>query len=204
MPTEPLPVASADLQQQHVGLRSIFFVVLIAGVHQELVAGETLRPVTLFAGLARRAQVLYRRWNRARIGVESNGNHLPQAGKLRPHEPSRARSDVTLDAGHARVRRILIGGVFGIHHGMARLAAEIGRVHVLDTAVRGGPDDQKIEHGRHGYIFQGATHHGQAKVDGGKTAGRAPAVRADCVAGSRCRGESAAGRGRKCPAGSDR
>src|SRR5580658_4962878 len=89
-----LPRASTNVQLQYVRLRCVFFVVLVAGVHQELVAGKALRPVTLFTGFTRRAEVLYRRRNGARIVVERYHENLPRTGNLRPHKPPRSGPDM--------------------------------------------------------------------------------------------------------------
>src|SRR5208282_886020 len=94
------PGASAHLQEQDVLLRCVFFVVLVAGIHQELASGKALRPVTLLTGLARRPEVLYGRRNGARISVKRYREDLPQTGKLRSHKPRRARSDVARDTLH--------------------------------------------------------------------------------------------------------
>ena len=73
--------------------------------------------------------------NRPRIRVESHGENLAQAGELALHEPGSAGPDVALDALDFGVRRVLIRGVLGLHHGVAGLAAEGDRIHVVDGAV---------------------------------------------------------------------
>src|SRR5580698_1224220 len=95
-----LPGASAHFQQQYVALGCVFFVIFVAGVYQQLVAGKALRPVTLLAGFARRAEACYRRRNGTRIDVERHHEKLPQARDLGPHKPRRSRTDVTFDARH--------------------------------------------------------------------------------------------------------
>ena len=95
-----LPGASAHFQQQYVALGCVFFVIFVAGVYQQLVAGKALRPVTLLAGFARRAEACYRRRNGTRIVVERHHEKLPQARDLGPHKPRRSRTDVTFDARH--------------------------------------------------------------------------------------------------------
>src|SRR5208283_969574 len=112
------PSTSAYFQQQDVLLGRVFLVVLVAGIHQELAAGKALRPVTLLTGLARRAEMLYRRRNGARISVERYREDLAQTGKLRAHKPRCSRPDVARDTVHPRVGRILIGRKLGIHHGV--------------------------------------------------------------------------------------
>ena len=86
----------------------------------DLVAVELLRPVALLAGVARRPQVLHRRRNRPRVGVERHRQHLPRAGELRLREPRRARTDVALHARDARVRAVLVRGELGLHHACGR------------------------------------------------------------------------------------
>src|ERR1039457_2801557 len=170
-----LPVASAHLQQKHVRLRSVLLILFVAGVHQKLVAGEALRPMTLLAGFTRRAQVLYRRRNRTRISMESYGDDLAQAGEFRPDKTTCSRADVTLDASYPRVRRILVGGVLGVHHGVAGFAAEVRRIHILNPAVRGGTENQDIQQRRHGNVLQRAPYHGQAQIDGREDLRQRPA-----------------------------
>src|ERR1017187_4636514 len=48
------------------------------------------------------------------IGVERDGEYLAHAGEFAFHEPARAGANVALHAFHAGVRRILVGGEFGL------------------------------------------------------------------------------------------
>src|SRR5262249_370745 len=140
----PLPCFSADLHEQHSGLRRILLVVLVGSLDQKLVSGKSLRPVAMFAGLSRRAQVLDRRSDWARVRMKGHRKNVAQAGELRTHEPARARADVALDAGHVRVGRSLIGSELRGHHGMTGLSAELRRIHVGDAAERRGAKNQYI------------------------------------------------------------
>src|ERR1700676_852417 len=124
-----LPGASADFEQKHVGLRSIFLVVLISGVHQKLVASKALWPMALFTGFPRRAKVLHRRRNRARISMKGDCEDLPQARKLGPDKPPRSGTDMTLDTSHARMGGVLIRRELGNHHAVAGGPAKAGRIH---------------------------------------------------------------------------
>ncbi len=126
---------AADAHQQD-GLRQ--GVVLIVGVladDLETVLDELLRPVAGLAGLARGAQVADGCGNGPRVLIQDHGEDLAQAGELALHEPGRSGTDVAGDAFHARVGRVLVGGVLGLHHGVAGLAAKGDAVHVGDRAV---------------------------------------------------------------------
>ena len=72
--------------------------------------------------------------------------HLANAGHLRLHIPARARSDVAIDTGHARVRRSLVGHELGVHHGVAQLAAELHRIGELVRLVAADRADQREDH----------------------------------------------------------
>jgi len=100
--------------------------------------------------------------------MESYRENLPQTGDLGAYKPSRPRADMAIDTGYARVRRILIGGIFRSHHGVTRCPAEACGIHVLDAAIRRRADDQEVDDGREGHPFQGTPHHGEVQVDGGE------------------------------------
>ena len=117
-----------------------------SAMRDDLVAVELLRPVALLAGVARRPQVLHRRRNRPRVGVERDGEQLPRARELRSREPRRAGADVALHAGDARVRAVLVRGELRLHHLVADLAAELDRVHVLDAAIGRERHDDDVGH----------------------------------------------------------
>src|SRR5208283_4174080 len=104
--------------------------------------------MALFAGLARRAKILHRRWNGTRVSMEGHGHDLPQTRKLRPHKPSCSRADMAFDASYAGVGRILVRRVFRGHHSVTGSSAETGRIHVLDAAIRRRRDNEKVERGR--------------------------------------------------------
>src|SRR6266581_2756243 len=99
-----LPCASAYFKQQHVSLGRVLLVVLVAGINQELIAGEALRPVTVLTSLTRRAKVLYRRRNWTRICVQCHRENLPDTRKLRSHKPWRPRPNMALRTSNMRMR----------------------------------------------------------------------------------------------------
>ncbi|OPZ84713.1 MAG: hypothetical protein BWY76_01729 [bacterium ADurb.Bin429] len=136
-------VAAADLHQQHGLAQRVSFVVGVLVDDAHAVLAVLLGPVALLAGFARRAQVVHGRRNRPFEGIEGDREHLPRAGEFALDEPTRPRSDVTLDAFHPRVRRVLVGGELGLHHRVARLPAEGHRLHVGDSAIGelAGDDD---------------------------------------------------------------
>ena len=118
---------AADLQQHPQPVRRVLFVRERVGANHLLVTDEFLRPVALFTSLPRGAQVVDRRWNRAREAVDGDGPDLAEAVDLGFDEPVGALADVTLDAGDPRVRRRLIGGPLGMHDVVAELATEARR-----------------------------------------------------------------------------
>ena len=80
-------LGAADLHNSAV-VNSVFvFVFFVVLDYSQLVAHEFCGPVTLLAGIACRAQIVQRRWNRTRIQIERNRNQLPGAVQLGLHEP---------------------------------------------------------------------------------------------------------------------
>ncbi len=55
---------------------------------------------------------------------------------------------MALHAFHARVRRVLIGGVLRLHHGVTGLSAEGHRIHVIDGAITQLAANDDVDHGR--------------------------------------------------------
>src|SRR5262245_51522165 len=78
--------------------------------------------------------------------AHGDGPHLPDARQLAAHEPGRARSDMTVDALHTRVRRALESGELRLHD-MAGLAAEAHRFHVGDRSIRNLAGDDDVQKG---------------------------------------------------------
>ncbi len=95
---------AADLEQNGGLQRRILFVVHVHGLDFEKVTDVSGRPVALFAGFARRAQVMDGCRDRRRVKVESYRHHLPRAGQLGLDEPVGAGADMTIGAGNARMR----------------------------------------------------------------------------------------------------
>ena len=91
--------------------------------------------------------------------------NLPQAVHFGAHHPGQPRADVAVHASHLRVRGKVVGGIFW-KHDVTGGPAEICRIQILHAAVGRGPNDEKIESGRQGHPLQGASHHGQAQING--------------------------------------
>ena len=69
--------------------------------------------------------------------------HLPYAGELRFEVVARARPYVTLGALDARMRRVLMGGVLGMHHRVTHVAAEIVGFRVAEALVAHHADEDE-------------------------------------------------------------
>ena len=54
---------------------------------------------------------------------------------------------MALDAGHSRVRRILVGGKFGVHDRVAKLSAKTDRFHVMVAAVAEQGENEEVDTG---------------------------------------------------------
>ncbi len=128
-------VAASDPHQEHGFGQGVRLVVGVAADHAHPVLAELLGPVARLAGLTSRAQVVNRRGDRPRIGLERNRKHLPHARKLALHEPRSAGADVTGHAFHARVGRSLVRREFGLHHGVTGLPAKSDAVHIAHGLV---------------------------------------------------------------------
>ena len=143
-PETLVPTADVHL---HRGQRlTAFLVVPVLVDLADLVAVKLVGPMALLARLARGPHVPHGPGNRARVRVKRHREQLPCAGDFRLGERRRARADMALDARHARVRAVLVGHVFRLHHAVASLAAELRRIHVLDTAIRGERHDDDVGH----------------------------------------------------------
>ena len=77
-------------------------------------------------------------------------HELTDAGQLVVHERPRAVADVALHAGDFGVGRVLPRRVLRVHRRVARLSAELGRLHVVQRALRREQDQGGIDdgHGR--------------------------------------------------------
>ena len=126
---------AADAHQQDGLGEGVLLVVGVLGDDLEAILGELLRPMAGLAGFARGAQVAHGRGNGPRVVVQDDGENLAQAGELALNEPGGAGADVAGHAVHPRVGRALVSRVFGLHHGVAGLAAKGDSIHVGDGAV---------------------------------------------------------------------
>ena len=114
----------------------------------QLVANVLGRPVTLLAGFPCRAQVVQRRRYGPRIQVECHRHELPGTIEFRLDEPVSAGADMAIRTGHALVRRAGMRGMFRLHHGVARHAAKLDRLHDVHALVgRAGNDDDVDDRG---------------------------------------------------------
>src|SRR5215813_6285575 len=91
--------------------------------------------MTLGAGIARWTHVLERRLNWFCIRVERDGVELMNTVEFGFHVPSRALSDMAINATQTRVRRVLERNKFRFHYGVARLATESNRLGVFVSLV---------------------------------------------------------------------
>src|SRR5271170_1637474 len=98
--------------------------------------------------------------------MEGYGKNLAQPRELRTYKPSGSGPDMAFNALDPRVRRILIGRIFGSHYSVTSRPAEIHRIHVFDSAIRCSADNEKVEYGGEDHPLQGPPNHGQTQVDG--------------------------------------
>ena len=148
-------VGTADFHQETEREGRVGFVAEEVVVGAFEVADEFLRPMALLAGFLRRAQVFDRRGDRARVFVKGRGVKLVGAGNLGFDEPRRSGADVTLRAGNAGVRAVLVSDQFRLHHRVAGLAAELDRsgemigvvaAHGAEQQENQAPADEEAEH----------------------------------------------------------
>src|SRR2546421_517846 len=132
---------------QHASLpQSVLLVIAIAIENLQLCTEELLRPVTLLASFLRRPKVVYRSLNWAGVFIKCDRVKLISPGQFRFHIPTRARPDVTTDAGHARVRARLISSELRFHHGVTSRPAERDRLGVFESAItaeRAGANEEE-------------------------------------------------------------
>ena len=141
-------IQPAKVQHNH-GLRlGILFVVGKTRLHQQFLADKPGRRVAALADVPRRTQVLDRRRNRRGIAVKRDLKKLLGAVHLGGKVRCRAGADVAGYAIHMRVRGDLVGRVLRVHH-VARLAAELRRIHVGRAAITGYRNHQQVQDGGH-------------------------------------------------------
>ena len=107
----------------------------------------------------------HRRGNRPVIGVERDRINLAQARKFRLREPARAGPDMALHARDALVRRVLVGGEFRLHHGVAGLPAKADRVHVLDALIRSDAEYHAVRQSEPANPAGDLAHRGYREID---------------------------------------
>src|SRR5579864_8770754 len=79
------PVAAADFEQDDGLSQRVLFVIAEFVDDAQAVLAILLRPVTRFAGLARRTKVGHRRWNGCVISVKGNREYLADSRQLTAH-----------------------------------------------------------------------------------------------------------------------
>ncbi len=127
--------AAADLQLQTDGERRVRFVGQKVVTGAVYVADEPLRPMTFFAGLPCRTQIVQGRLNWPWNPVQRHVKKLVDAVELGFQIPFGPGTDVALDASDAGVGRLEIGRVFRLHRHMTRRAAKLNRVGVLISLI---------------------------------------------------------------------
>ena len=127
--------AAADFEQKSHAEFGVRLVGEEMRVRTIEIADVLLRPMTLFAGFLGRAEVLDRSGDRLLDLARERAIELMDAVDLRFDVRPSARADVAIDAGDARMGRILIGNVFGLHGRVAGLTAELRRFRVVIRAV---------------------------------------------------------------------
>ena len=121
-------ISAARLDEHPYLVQRVLLIVGVVREDFELATIEFLRPMALLAGFLRGTQILYRRGNRPREGIEDGGKNLAAARELRLHKPRRAWSYVAIRASHAGMWRELVRGVFRAHDGVAQLSTEPNRL----------------------------------------------------------------------------
>src|SRR2546421_3513875 len=101
----------------------------------EFVSVKLRWPMTLFTSFAHGRQGVYRRCNRLRNLVKSDRIELIRAGNFRLRISAGARSNVTFDTAHARVRRYLVCDKFGFHCLVAGLSAKLNGLRMLVSSI---------------------------------------------------------------------
>ena len=153
-----------------VDVRDALRIRLVVGVlahRQRLHAMAHRGRMTRSACLERRAQVRLRRRDRLGIPVDQHVRELPRAGHLVLHERPPALADVAIHARDSRMRRVLPGGVLRVHRRVARLTAELRRLHRVQRPVPRDQHDDHVDRGQCGDGEQGATDSRLPEIDHG-------------------------------------
>src|SRR5262245_36049501 len=128
-------ISPADLHQQTDGERRICLVAKKVIVSVLDIADKFLGPMTLFAGLLRRAEIFYRSRDRFWIFFGSRRVHLVRTEELRADVPRCTFTDVTLRARHSSMRRMRVSHEFRFHYPVAGLTAELHRLRVMIALI---------------------------------------------------------------------
>src|ERR1700751_1278045 len=106
--------------------------------------------MALFTLVLRWTQVVHGSWYRPRVGVERDGEQLARSREFRLYVPGCSCPHMAFHTGHARVRRELVCGEFGMHHAVAKLAAELYGIRELVSLItayhaQSDEDDDKTQ-----------------------------------------------------------
>src|SRR5512133_2030250 len=115
----------------------------------QLAAVELLRPMALFTGFLRGAQVMNGSWYGAWKGLECRGEDLPRARDFRLYIPSRSGADMTLHTPHSRMRGKLVRRILGMHNAVTGHAAKLDGVGVLISLIASARAHQHKYHQKH-------------------------------------------------------
>ena len=114
--------------------------------------------------------------------LNSDGIHLVGAGKFGTDKPVYARPDVTGDAGHARVRAVVVGRQFGFHDAVTGFAAKLHRLRKFEGVItaHGREKEEKHGAGKEGAHDAPVARARKVNLHGGREGGafRAPVPRA--------------------------
>jgi hypothetical protein len=129
-----LTVTATDLDEQFRPGRGVLFI--LGELNPFLTLGsEVAIGMTLSASHLTLRKIVDRRGNGPRMTIENHPNELIDSVELGPDVGLAAFADVALHAAHLGVRSDFVLGELGRHH-MARLTAELVRLHVLYGRVR--------------------------------------------------------------------
>src|SRR6185436_2187993 len=109
------------------------------------IACVTVRPMTLFTGVLRRAKVLDGRFDRAVVIAGDDADELMNPVDLALNVCRSALANVTGDTIYAGVGRVEIGRKLRFHRSMTGLTAKLNRLGVMISVVtaHGGSEQEK-------------------------------------------------------------
>src|SRR5262249_55107248 len=149
LPVNPSQTSAPDHHHQYRLRFRIGGVVLEVFDHAKFGGVEHLRPVTLFASVARgnQAVAFHRRRDGTPVVVEHNAHQLTGAGGFALHPTRHAGTYVAVHARHIGVWRVLMRCKLGFHD-VTALAAELDGLHVLHGAICALGSDHDVGGGR--------------------------------------------------------